>query len=627
MQNKFGLKDFVLLVMIVIVGVMVFAAMWQEDRRWDRVIAIEEHISNLEGQVSSVESRVRSVDDRLAEGVVALKTDDAPAGSGLSRVADDSWARPGIPIEHQGPYTLASDPRQLPDFRAGGEFFEVFEAQPAKLTAVLGEDTYSRRVQDLVLESLAVFDPQTLALTGVLAEAWQYDPDGYWLRVKIRDEARFSDGTPVTAEDVRWTFHDFINNPELETVSLRSIMNRLERVDVLGDKVCEFHFTQPDAYNLQTALVFGVLPKHMYERYTPQQINESTALLFGSGPFMLRDLDWAPGEDVVLVRNERYWGPKPALDQMRFRTIDDDQARLISLTNGETDMIRPSAKQFVEKTSEEGWQERFYSLNWINMRSGYSFIGWQCGERNGRLTPFHDKRVRLAMTQMLDREAIIRDIYDGIGKIAVGPNNPPSPAADPSIKPWPYDLNRSRDLLREAGWWDRDNDGILENEDGTEFSFEFTRASGGTSGERIQQYLVGQCAKMGIRCTPRVVDWALYDQILKTRDFDAITLGWAAGAPESDLTQIWHTSSIQNQGHNFIQWSAGQDPIIEAVRSTLDFDKRMEHFHDFHRLVHEEQPYTFLMVQPWLRFVSGDFENVNMYPSGLETREFMYAPE
>src|SRR5690606_24352716 len=191
-------------------------------------------------------------------------------------------------------------------------------------------------------------------------------------------------------------------------------------------------------------------------------------------------------------------------------------------------------------------------------RSGYNFIGWQCGPRNGRLTPFADKRVRQAMTMLLDRDLMIRDIWQGIGTVAVGPNNPPSPAAAPDVEPLPYNPQRARELLAEAGWIDRNGNGILENEQGQEFVFEFTRASGGQTIERMQKYLIDQCASVGIRCNPRIVDWSQYDQIMKNRDFDAITLGWSASAPESDPKQIWHPDSIQNQGHNFIQWDAGQ---------------------------------------------------------------------
>lgn len=627
MQSKFGLKDFVLMVLVVIVGVLTFMNMKQGDRLHKQTSRVAEKSSLIEQQIARLERQI-------SEGgfVVAGSGQGGAAGGNAGGAQRDlSWVRdPDVPVEWFPSVGFVSDPRDDSDYRLGGEFKETFEAQPVKLTPVLGEDVYSRRIQDQVCETLGSFNPQTLELEGRLAEAWQYDPQGYWLRVKIRDKARFSDGRPVTAEDARWSFHDYINNPELETESLRSIMTQIDKVEVISDRVVEITFKEPDAYNLQTALLYYVLPKHFYEGFTPTQINQATALLMGSGPFKLENLDpedqWTPGEDAVLVRNEQYWGPKPAIEKLKYDTITEDVAKLTAFTNGETDMINPSSPQFVEKTEEPGWDEKAYSLRWLNMRSGYLFFGWQCGPRDGKLTPFHDKLVRQAMTLNLDREQMIRDIWRGLDYVAVGPNNPPSPAANPDIQPWPYDPQRAKELLAQAGWEDRDDDGILEDEQGVEFEFEFTRASGGQTAERMQKYLVDRCAAIGIRCVPKVIDWALYDQILKNRDFDAIAMGWSPSAPESDPKQIWHTDSIQNQGHNFIQWDAGQDQYIDKIKTTLDYDERMEVFHQFHSLVHEEQPYTFIRVVPWKRFISKEFSNVHPYPKGLEQVEYYPAP-
>lgn len=623
MQNKFGFKDFVLMMLVVLVGLLVILAMRQDDR-------LHEQLKKTADKTSSIEQQIARLERDLSEGVVRTTSSSQNGGTNAS-LRDESWAREGDAqvawFEMPG---FASDPRDMPDYRLGGEFKETFEAQPAKLTPVLGEDVYGRRIQDQVCEALGTLNPETQQLEGLLAEAWQYDKQGYWLRVKIRDRARFSDGEPVTAEDVRWTFEDYINNPELETESLRSIMTQIKSVSVVSERVVEFEFVEPDAYNQQAALQFYILPKHFYSKFTPTQINQATALTMGSGPFKLENLNpedqWTPGEEAVLVRNEQYWGAKPALEKLRFDVIQEDVAKLTAFTNGETDMINPSSPQFVEKTEEPDWDEKAYSLNWLNMRSGYLFFGWQCGPRNGKLTPFHDKRVRLAMTMNLDRERMIRDIWRGLDYVAVGPNNPPSPAANPDIEPWPYDPERAKALLAEAGWEDRDGNGILENADGVEFEFEFTRATGGQTAERMEKYLVDRCAAIGIRCTPRPVDWSLYDQILKNRDFDAIAMGWSASTPESDPKQIWHTDAIQNQGHNFIQWDAGQDQYIDKIKTTLDFEERMKVFHDFHTLVHEEQPYSFIRVVPWKRFISKDFSNVHPYPTGLEQREFYVAP-
>lgn len=676
MNNKFGLKDFVLITLVLLVGFAVFLAMKQSDRTFaamrqleSKFIAQEQALARLEAgtgapaagssldaaQLQLLQAQTQSAQAQTALlwamlnqplGVQPRPEGSAPSFTPPSNLTppagltpplanqgqapgarDESWARPGVPVVWQGAPVFTHEPRQAEGARAGGEFVWSIEAQPSKLTPVLGEDTYGRYVQDLVCESLGEFDPETLEMRGMLAEAWQYDPAGMWLRVKIRDNARFDDGTPVTAEDVRYSFHDYVMNPELETESLRSILNRIGKVEVISERVCEWHFTQPDAFNFNAAMTVYVLPKHFYSTLTPRQINGATAITRGSGPWRLAKQDvnnqWVPGEDVVLVRNESYWGPaKPTLSRIRIRVIAEDTARLISFKNKEVDMILPSSPAFVAQTQEVGWDEKAHSLNWVNMRSGYSFIGWQCGPRNGKLTPFADKRVRQAMTMLLDRERMIRDIWAGIGIVATGPNTSAAPTSDPNIKPWPHDVTRAKMLLAEAGWLDRNSDGLLENAEGVPFRFEFTYAVGGQVIERIVNYVKDQCASIGIQCDARGVDWSQYDQILKTRDFDALTMGWSASAPESDPTQIWHTSSIQNQGHNFIQWDGGQDEIIKSILGELDTAKRMAHWHALHRLLHEEQPYTFVREVPWLRFISKDFTNIHPYPKGLVYSEF-----
>ncbi|MBL4591684.1 MAG: hypothetical protein JKY96_06960, partial [Phycisphaerales bacterium] len=411
MQNKFGLKDFVVVVLIVIVGVLSVLAMMQDDRRWEQSQKIEAKIGSLEQQLARLETKIDegvSVSGILPGGMI--QGTGGVANHGSTQVAVDDLMSIPLTVHRFPKPSFASDPRNNEDYKVGGSFTEIFEAQPAKVTPVLGEDTYGRRVQDLVCESLGDFNPATLEFEGLLAESWIYDPNGMWLRVKLRDNIRFSDGVDITSEDVRWSFHDYINNPELETESVRSIMTNLDRIEVLSDRVFEIHFVEPDAFNLQMALGFYILPKHFYSQFSPKQINQATGLTMGSGPYKFAQLDpddqWSPGKAVVLVRNEQYWGSKPAIAERRFYTINDETARLTAFKNGEGDMVLPSSSQYVEMVSDPEWEEKAYSLKWLNMRSGYSFVAWQCGPRggDGKLTPFHDKRVRQAMTLNLDRE-------------------------------------------------------------------------------------------------------------------------------------------------------------------------------------------------------------------------------
>lgn len=631
MQGHFGLKDLAVIVLLCAALVMLGLSLVQDDRRFQNVGKVGDRVENLESSLSALRRDVRE----LRESGVAVDGLDL---SGLdlgglvpSGNAAPAWARSaGVTVPER--LGFVSPPYDDEGFREGGEFVEFFEAQLPKITPFLYSDVYGRRIVDgPVCESLAMFDPVTLRLKGVLAESWQYDPGGMWLRAKIHDDAEFSDGMPVTAEDFRWTFHEFVFNPELETARFRSVLNVIEEVVAVDEKVVEFRFREPKFSNLAQALRMYVVPKHFYETFTPSQLNEATGLLMGSGPYKLESVDpdrqWAPPDDVVLVRNPNYWrSPAPPIEQLRYKVIPDNVARLTAFENGEGHMMRATNEQYAQKLREPTFTDENYTEAWINMRSGFGFIAWNCGQRAGEPTPFTDARVRLAMTHLLDRDRIRRDFAEGLGAVATSPFPPGGPQISPEIEPWPYDLDRARALLDEAGWIDRDGDGRRENEQGEPFVFEYTISTSSTFSRKLAAYLRDQCNLVGVTCVERPVDWAKFADILDRRDFDALTMQWSASMPESDPFQLWHSSQILDRGDNFAQWSNPRaDSLIEKGRATLDFDERMAVWHELHAVIHDDQPYTFVLNQPWIRFISRRVGNVQTYPIGLHKSEMFVA--
>ncbi len=619
MNNRFGFKDFIQIVLLGAVLVIVSLSMLQRDREW----VLQRDVLDKLG----------AIEKKLSSGVVAAGPGRAVSTSTSTpapAARDESWARAGVAVEWQPPWEYATDPHGKPGFEEGGEFTEIFEGQPPKITPMIASDVYGRRVIDRVCDSLGAYDPKTLKFRGLLAAAWQRDPAGMWIRVRLRDGLRFSDGEPLTAEDVRWTFDDYIFNPSMETERVRATLDQIEDVKVIDPLTVEFVFNKALSFNLEYTLGNYVLPKHFYSKLQAAQINSATGLLVGSGPFKLERLDvenqWTQGQDIVLVRNENYWGPRAALDRMRFKVVADSTSRLASYQSDEGDMITPTSPQFVKKTREPGWDERNQSLRWVNMRSGYSFIVWNQGKNAGRQTPFADKRVRQAMTLCLDRERMIRDIWEGVGEPSQGPVNPESPVFAAEIKPWPFDPERGKALLAEAGWKDRNGDGILENEKGDVFEFEFTRSGSDEISERISTFIKDSYARVGIVMKVKPIDWAAMSDILKGRSFDALTMAWSASAPESDPRQIFHSESIKEGGDNFAQWnSPAADKAIDGIRSTIDFEARRKVWQEFQAVIHDEQPYTFIRVAPWLRFVKKGVGNVETYKSGLEPWEFFRA--
>ncbi len=625
MQNKFGLKDFITLILLLVIAISLYLVMFQRDRQWDELQTIRAKLGDVERQLSRVETRL--------ESGIAVSGPASPTGAAQPAQRDESWARPGVPVQWQPPYDYATDPRSHPEFRIGGMFTEIYEAQPAKITPIIQTDVYGRRAVDLVAETLGTYDPKTLKMSGLLAEAWQVDPEGLWVRAKIRDNARFSDGTPVTAEDIRWTFHELIMNPQVEAQRTRSYLeDTMDRVEVVSEKVVEVHFKIKNFLNVDNALGLYALPSHFYSRFQPADLNKATGLLMGSGPYKLEVLDpanqWAPPADVVLVRNEQYWGPKPPIERMRMKAINEELARLTEYKNGDADMVTPSAPQFVAAAADPEFVKNNHLLSWVNMRSGRGGLIWNCGPRNGKLTPFHDKRVRQAMTYLLDRERMVQDIWKGMGEVPASFFNPGTPSHDENLKPYPFDPAKGKALLKEAGWEDRNNDGLLEDASGNPFVFEMTYPTGGEIAERIAAFTKDAYAAAGIRVNLRGMDWSVLDPVRDQRDFDCLYSGWGANAPESDPKQIFHSESIKNQGDNMGQWnSPAADAAIDAARLEMDFDKRQKLWHEFERIMADEQPYTWVRVTPYTRFVKPEIGNIHKYPKGIEYGELFRATE
>ncbi len=623
MENRFGFKDFALFFLMIVIGAAVVLSMVQNERRWEETRALRQAVEQQTKLLADIERSLK--EDRAP----AASPSSAPAPAIPSKPeASATWARPNLPITTPPAWSFPNDPRSQSDFAKGGTLTELFEGKTRTITPYLANDAFSFRiVHESVCESLAALDPATLELRGWLAEAWQYDPDGRWLRVKIRDEARFSDGEPVTAEDVRFTFMDYILKQEVNAGPYRSEVGLIERIDTISEKVVEFTFKEPRFNNLRAALRNSILPSHFYKQFTPDQLNASTGLLIGSGPYRLESPDpaaqWTTDSEVVLVRNERYWAPQdrtPPIDRLRFAFIPDNGTRLIEFEEGRGDLMRSTPEQHAVKSKEPNFNKNNSALAWNNMRSGYTILAWNCGLRNGKPTPFADPRVRRAMTLALDRERINRDFYEGLCEVATGPF--PKWQADPSIAPWPFDIDAAKQLLKDAGWTDQNADGVVENASGEPFTWELTYVRGSVVGERVSPYLIDQCARLGVRVTTRVVDAATLAQLRSSHDFDALPTQWSWSDPEYDPFQTLHSSQIDG-GDNWIQYrNSKADSLMEQARRTIDPSARADLWRKIHRIVHDEQPCTYLLNVPWTRFVSKRIENVNPYPAGLDRREW-----
>jgi len=229
------------------------------------------------------------------------------------------------------------------------------------------------------------------------------------------------------------------------------------------------------------------------------------------------------------------------------------------------------------------------------------------------------------MTHIVNRREIISKLLKGHGEMVTGPYYIKGPQNDPDIRPRPYDLDRAKELLDEAGWIDSDGDG-LRDKDRVAFRFRFMYSSASALYERLVKLLKDEAEKVGIEMIAEPYEWSVLIARLSDRKFEAMVMGWGGDIIE-DNYQIFHSSQIGNRGSNYVGFdNAEADRLLEEIRRTMDEQERNKLCHKLHRILHEEQPYTFLFTRPTFRIVDKRFKNVKIYKLGLNYLEW-YVPK
>jgi len=494
-------------------------------------------------------------------------------------------------------------------------------AETASLNPILDiADAYTQRIVDgyggNVFESLLTTNRETQDEEPWIAERWEISEDKLTYTFYLRKDATFSDGMPVTAKDVLFTY-EAIQNPANLTAMRRSYLTDFESATLLDDYTIQYKAKRPYFLHLGVLGSMEILPAHIYGEGDFNDHPASRAPV-GSGPYRFEK--WDTGQQVVLTKRDDYWGPKkPWVNQLHYKFIADDNAAFQLLRRGELDQMRLSSEQWVRHATQPVITDQYQKYTLYSPVDGYastfSWTGW-----NATRPYFSDKRVRRAMTMLLDRETIGKTIYHGLVRVVTGHAFPDSPSYDKTIEPWPFDPAAAKALLDEAGWVDSNNDGIRDK-DGTPFKFEWIYPSGSPEYDQLATVYKEELTKAGIEVTLRPLEWASFTDSVDKRSFDACSMAWASPV-QSDPYQIWH-SSQQQQGSNYVGFAnAEADQIIEAARLEFDEEKRNAMYRRFHAILHDEQPYTFLFNAQRKAAISNRFQGVTPYALGFDMRDW-----
>lgn len=417
-----------------------------------------------------------------------------------------------------------------------------------------------------------------------LAESWVFQDDGKSLLLKLVPGATFHDGKPITSEDVAFSIMTIkANHP------FQSMFEPVERMDTPTPQIAIIRMRVPHpAILLAMSQPFApIIPKHIYGDGQDVKIHPRNTTPVGSGPYKL--VEFKPQEAIVL---ERYAGffikDRPKFDRVIFRIIADSSAQSLALERGEVDYLPGSVtlSQFSQLSKAK---------DVVLSRKGGDAIGplgWLAF--NLKRKPFDDVRVRQAIAYAIDREFIVKQLHQGMTKVATGPIAPGSPFYTNKVEPYKLDLNKSAALLDAAGL----------KVDGTgkrlAMGIDFLPNTPDNS-QTIAEYLRAQLKKVGIEVTVRTSpDFPTWARRVSTYDFDATMDGaFNYGDPVIGVHRTYLSTNIKPG----VIWSNTQNYVNRKVDKLLadatverDLEKRKTLYAEFQRQVAQDVPVTFTHV-------------------------------
>jgi peptide/nickel transport system substrate-binding protein len=410
-----------------------------------------------------------------------------------------------------------------------------------------------------------------------LAESWTVSEDGKVITFKLRQGASWSDGEKVTSADVAFTF-EAVRGTTASTV-WKGYMAPVAKLETPDDHTVVVTYTQPYAPALIT-WTMPILPKHVYGP-APEALTQSpgNTAPVGSGPFKLAR--WEPGKRMLLDANDKWWYGRPNLDSIELVFGVTDADMLDSLRRGQIDWA-PIRNVEDWNTVQTGDFRADYEETDV-VESVMRLIAW-----NTQKAPFDDKRVRQAITMAMNRPRVIDDILLGQAQGLSAPFFPTMYGADPSIAPWPFDLDKAKKLLDEAAPIKK------TAKSGRRFTLDIIAIESQRGPITDQTFAIFKhdLDTLGIDLKLELLPARDYFDRLAKRDYDGDYFGWLPDIPDPDPYALLHSSQI-GTGPNYAAYANPEvDKLLDQARSTPKKDERKALYAKIHATLADELPYT-----------------------------------
>lgn len=479
--------------------------------------------------------------------------------------------------------TIATDGPPAP----GGTVVIGVLADAQSWNPYLVEDLNTEHILGLIYPSLATeqtdYRLHPPSFEPALARIWSWSEDHLVLTLELDPAARWSDGAPITAHDVVFTWQ-VQTSPDVGWLYGYS-KDFIESVKALTEHTVEVRFTHSYPYQFMDLNDGLIIPAHAWSGIPFDQWADTdwkTRVVAG-GPFTLTD--HTPQQQITLARNPEYSDSGlPYLDRLVFRIVPSALGLSTQILAGEIDFVRSIPPSEINRIhAREGLELVVYDDR------SYTHICW-----NTRNPLLADPAIRGALTNAIDRQTVIDVVYDGFGRIGIGPVLTPFWAFKQDLEALPLDPDKARSTLAAAGWADTDDDGFLDKQ-GQTFSIELLAPAENGLRQDIALLVQEDLKRIGVKVELRIVEWGTLMAAMNDGDFDAVVNHWEEPT-QIDLGGLWHSTPPDEPTFNFGRYANPEvDRLLDEVGELTDFAEQKPILDKIQELIVADQPYTFLL--------------------------------